>query len=258
MVDVRLSSAGQRVWQILPLHPASLAYRYSPYHGASTFGCNSLLVSPEHLADEGLLGRDELASPQFPEGRIDYGAVARVKQRLLDKACARFKQKRPSEDYTRFCAENAAWLDDYSLFTALSARYLDTAWNRWPQEIRQRRPEALAGLRTELGESLEDIKIAQYFFSRQWIGLRTRLQEKGIRILGDLPIYVPFHSTDVWAHPHLFMLDPAGDPLAVSGVPPDYFSPRCSPLTNLPSNRLPLGRVITPRPVCSPSTKSPV
>jgi 4-alpha-glucanotransferase len=219
-----LSSAGQRVWQILPLNPTSLAYRYSPYRGASTFGCNSLLVSPEHLADEGLLDRDELASPQFPEGRIEYGAVARVKQRLLDKACARFKQKRPSEDYTRFCAENAAWLDDYALFTALSARYPDTAWNRWPQEIRQRRPEALAGLRAEMGESLEDIKIAQYIFSRQWAGLRTRLQEKGIRIFGDLPIYVPFHSADVWAQPHLFMLDPAGDPLAVSGVPPDYFS----------------------------------
>jgi 4-alpha-glucanotransferase len=219
-----LHAAGQRVWQILPLNPTTRTYQHSPYHGASSFAGSPLLVSPEHLAGEGLLDRDELPPPEFPEGRIDYAAVAQAKLRLLDRACARFKQRLPSEDYSRFCAENAMWLDDYALFAALSACHPDTAWNRWPHDILQRQPEALTRLRAELGDLLEDLKIVQYFFCRQWIGLRTHCREKGIRILGDLPIYVPFHSADVWAHPQLFMLAETGSPLAVSGVPPDYFS----------------------------------
>ena len=110
-----LHSAGQRVWQILPLNPTTHTYRHSPYHGASTFACNPLLISPELLAAEGFLDRDELPPPEFPESRIDYAAAAQVKQGLLDRACARFRQRLPREDYTRFCAENAAWLDDYVL-----------------------------------------------------------------------------------------------------------------------------------------------
>jgi 4-alpha-glucanotransferase len=219
-----LHAAGQRVWQILPLNPTTPAYQHSPYHGASAFACNPLLISPEHLAAEGLLDRDELPSHEFPEGRVDYAAVAPEKKRLLDKACAQFKQRKPGEDYARFCAENDAWLDDFTLFTALSTRYPDVMWNRWPHDVQQRHPEALARLRAELGDRLEDLKIVQYFFFRQWVGLRAYCREKGIRIFGDLPIYVPFHSADVWAHPRLFKLDETGSPLAVSGVPPDYFS----------------------------------
>ena len=219
-----LHSAGQRVWQILPLNPTTHTYWHSPYHGASTFACNPLLISPEHLAAEGLLDQDELPPPEFPEGRIDYAAAAQVKQRLLHRVCARFKQRLPNEDYTRFCAENAAWLDDYTLFAALSARHTGTAWNRWPPEIQQRQPTALARLRAELRDLLEDLKIVQYLFCRQWIELRTYCRKKGVRIFGDLPIYVPFHSADVWAHPQLFKLDDTGSPVAVSGVPPDYFS----------------------------------
>jgi 4-alpha-glucanotransferase len=219
-----LHSAGQRVWQILPLNPTAPAYQYSPYHGASTFACNPLLVSAEHLAAEGLLDQDDIPPPVLPEDRIDYAGVAQVKQRLLDKACARFRQRLPVEDYARFCAENAAWLDDYALFAALNARFPDTAWNRWPGEFQQREPEALARLQSELHDAIEDLKIVQYFFCRQWIGLKANCHEKGIRIFGDLPIYVPFHSADVWAHPRLFKLDETGSPLAVSGVPPDYFS----------------------------------
>jgi 4-alpha-glucanotransferase len=219
-----LHSAGQRVWQILPLNPTTPTYQHSPYHGASAFAGNPLLVSVEQLADEGLLDRDEISPHESPEGRIDYAAVARVKQGLLDTACARFRQRLPGEDYTRFCAENAGWLDDYALFAALNARFPDTPWNRWPGEFQQRRPEALAQLQVELRNPLEDLRIAQYFFHRQWSGLKKYCHEKGIRVFGDLPIYVPFHSADVWACPRLFKLDETGRPLAVSGVPPDYFS----------------------------------
>jgi 4-alpha-glucanotransferase len=219
-----LHTTGQRVWQILPLNPTNPAYQHSPYHGVSTFAFNPLLISPEHLAAEGLLDRDEIPPPEFPESRIDYAAVALKKKLLLDKACAQFKQRLPGEDYFRFCAENDAWLDDYTLFAALSTRYPDVMWNRWPYEIQLRHPETLKRLRAELSDCLEDLKIGQYLFFRQWIGLRAYCREKGIRILGDLPIYLPFHSADVWAHPRLFKLDKSGNPLAVSGVPPDYFS----------------------------------
>ena len=182
-----LHSAGQRVWQILPLNPTTPAYQYSPYHGAATFACNPLLISPEHLAAEGLLDQDDIPPPVLPEDRIDYAAVARVKQRMLDKACARFKQRLPGEDYVRFCAENAAWLDEYALFAALNARFPDTAWNRWPGEFQQRQPEALTQLQAERRDSIEDLKIVQYFFSRQWIGFKTYCHGKGIRIFGDCP-----------------------------------------------------------------------
>jgi 4-alpha-glucanotransferase len=134
------------------------------------------------------------------------------------------RQRLPIEDYTRFCAKAIEWLDDYALFAALSAHYSGAAWNRWPLEIQQRRPEVLTRLRAEFEGVLENIKIIQYFFYRQWNRLRRYLGERGIRVFGDLPIYVPFHSADVWVHPHLFRLDETGTPLAVSGVPPDYFS----------------------------------
>jgi 4-alpha-glucanotransferase len=219
-----LHSAGQHVWQILPVNPTTPTYQHSPYHATSAFAFNPLLISPELLAADGLLGTGDLQPPALPEDRIDYATVAGFKQRLLEGACRRFKQRLPDERYTRFCAQNAAWLDDYALFTGLSARYPDTAWNRWPPELFRRQPETLAGLQSDPGGLLEDLKIGQYFFHRQWLALKAHCQARRIRVLGDLPIYVPFHSTDVWAHPQLFKLDDAGNPLAVSGVPPDYFS----------------------------------
>jgi len=219
-----LHAAGQHVWQFLPVNPTTPTYQHSPYHATSAFAFNPLLVSPELLAADGLLDAGDLQPPALPEGRIDYALVAGFKQRVLDEACRRFKRRLPDEGYTRFCVQNAAWLDDYVLFAALSHRYPDTTWNRWPPELRQRQPETLNGLQTDLGSILEDLKIGQYFFHRQWLELRAHCQARGIRMFGDLPIYVPFHSADVWAHPHLFKLDEAGNLLAVSGVPPDYFS----------------------------------
>jgi 4-alpha-glucanotransferase len=220
-----LHSAGQRVWQILPLNPAHSAYGHSPYHSVSSFACDPLLISPARLAAEGLLEREELPAPELQRGRIDCAAVAGMKQGLLGKACARFRRRLPEEGcYTRFCTENSAWLEDDAFFNALSERYRGTVWNRWPSEIQQRRPEALARLRAELEEAIDHAKITQYFFHRQWRGLRAYLRERGIRIFGDLPIYVPLHSADVWCRQPLFSLDEAGNPSTASGVPPDYFS----------------------------------
>lgn len=220
-----LSDAGQSVWQVLPVTPASPAYDYSPYHGTSAFALDPLLVSPELLAADGLLD-DPHPHPDtdFPEERIEYPAVARFKQALLDEACHRFRRRTPDHDYIRFRAENTSWLEDYARFTALAASHSPRPWDRWPPDLRDRTPAAIRRLELEMRDAIEDIKIVQYLLHRQWDRLRTYAVAKSIRLIGDLPIYVPHACTDVWAHPELFQLDESGRPSAVSGVPPDYFS----------------------------------
>ncbi len=141
-----LSDAGQRVWQVLPITPASPAYDFSPYHSTSAFAFYPLLVSPELLASDGLIDDKPLPpDPAFPEEHIDYPAVARFKQALLDEACRRFRRRMPDHDYTRFCAGNAAWIEDYARFTALSVRHSQRSWDRWPPDIRDRTPARMSG-----------------------------------------------------------------------------------------------------------------
>jgi 4-alpha-glucanotransferase len=220
-----LHAAGQRMWQILPLNPTEGAFGHSPYHSVSCFAFNPLLISPEVLAEEGWVdGTDLQQRNRLPEGRIDYAAVGALKRRLLEKACRRFRERMPDTGYEYFCMENAYWIDDYALFSALSARHAHIAWDRWPSPARGRSSVDMKRLRKELHDSIEKLKIEQYLFYRQWTALRSYCWEKCIHLFGDLPIYVPFHSADVWAHRTLFKLDRFHRPLAVSGVPPDYFS----------------------------------
>ena len=220
-----LHAAGQRIWQILPLNPTEGAFGHSPYHSVSCFAFNPLLISPELLAAEGLVdSSDLLQRRRLPEGRVDYAAVVAFKRRLLEKACRRFRQQMPDTGYERFCGENAFWIDDYALFSALSAHHTDITWDRWPPKTRYRSPMEIRRLRRELHGPIEHLKIEQYLFYRQWLSLRSYCREKCIHLFGDLPIYVPFHSADVWAHRQLFKLDRFYRPLVVSGVPPDYFS----------------------------------
>ncbi len=220
-----LCAAGQRIWQVLPLNPTEAASGHSPYHSVSCFAFNPLLISPEALAAEGLLDRPDLQlRTRMPEGRIDYLAAEACKRRLLAKACQRFRQHLPDSGYERFCAENATWLDDYALFTELSARFANATWDRWPEAARGRRSAELKRLRKALETPVETRKIEQYLFYRQWMNLLSYCRERRIRLFGDLPIYVPFHSADVWSHQRLFKLNRCHRPAAVSGVPPDYFS----------------------------------
>jgi 4-alpha-glucanotransferase len=221
----RLHAAGQRIWQILPLNPTAAASGHSPYHSASCFAFNPLLISPEVLAEEGWVDRTDL-HPQrrLPVTRVDYGAVGAFKRRLLDKACRRFRRRMPEAGYERFCAENAFWIDDYALFSALAAQQPKVSWNRWPSKIRAHRSTEIRRLREELHDPVENLKIEQYLFYRQWQNLRSYCREKRVHLFGDIPIYVPFDSADAWAHRQLFRLDRFDRPLAVSGVPPDYFS----------------------------------
>jgi 4-alpha-glucanotransferase len=216
-----LAAAGQRIWQVLPLGPTG--YGDSPYQLFSAFAGNPLLISLEMLADEGLLTAGELAqAPEFPADQVDYGRVIRFKMPLLRAAYKRFES---SAEFDSFRNENAAWLDDFSLFMALKEAHGGEAiWSRWEPQIAARQPAALAEWRARLAEDIAALQFTQYLFFRQWRALHDYARDRGIQIMGDLPIYVAHDSADVWANPRLFQLDEQGDPAVMSGVPPDYFS----------------------------------
>jgi 4-alpha-glucanotransferase len=220
-----LHAAGQRVWQLLPVNPTEAASGHSPYHSTSCFALNPLLISPELLAAEGLLDRTALAPGlRLPAGRVASRPAAAVKQRLLAEACRQFGRRLPDPGYEAFCTEHRFWLDDFALFSTLGDRYPGTPWHRWPAEARWRRPADLRRLHRELREPIDRRRIEQYLAYRQWGGLRHTCRARAVHLFGDIPIYVPFHSADVWANRELFRLDRSHRPRAVSGVPPDYFS----------------------------------
>ncbi len=218
------AEAGQRYWQILPLNPTDPIYGNSPYLSVSAFALNPLLISPELLYRDGLLQKSDLASsPSFREGFVDYGLTMETKERLLDKAFERWQGKESSE-FLSFCSEQAFWLNDYALFTALRRRFAGKSWTDWPKALRDRRKDALAEAEKAEAEVILGIKFRQFILHRQWHQLKEHCAQRGVRIIGDLPIYVEHGSADVWCAPHLFKLDKNGHPIAVAGVPPDYFS----------------------------------
>lgn len=221
-----LADAGQRVWQVLPLNPTDPYYGNSPYSSISAFAGNTLLVSPELLIADGLLlARDLEPMPRFPQGRCDFPKAARFKDRLLETACRNFrKQGKKQEDFETFCREHAFWLDDFALFTVIKTGLGGLAWDRWPEDLRDRRPDALEAVRRDKRVEIESVKLRQYLFFDQWRRLKASCADRGILLFGDLAIYVSFDSSDVWAHPGIFKLDDQRRPIAVSGVPPDYFS----------------------------------
>ncbi len=221
-----LAAAGQTYWQVLP--PSPTGYGNSPYAGLSAFAGNPLLISPERLVQAGHLDEADLADvPAFPAGRVAYEPVEHYKNGLLERAFARFQSNAPEAQraaFARFCATEAAWLDDYCLFAALKER-LVSSWNEWPADLAQRRPEALASWRQALAQQVAGQKYRQWQFFEQWLALKRYANEHGVLIIGDIPIFVSLDSADVWAGPELFHLDQDLRPTVVSGVPPDYFSP---------------------------------
>ncbi|MBG0775347.1 MAG: 4-alpha-glucanotransferase [Desulfovibrionaceae bacterium] len=219
-----LAATGQSVWQILPLSPTDTASYDDPYHSIGAFAGNPLLISPELLADRGLLDAKDLrTAPSFPADRVDYPAVTAWKTRVLDRAVAAFLASPPPE-FGAFCAREAAWLEDFALFSALKARQGGAPWARWPEGVRLRRKAALATARRTERKALERARALQFLFHRQWDRLKHRANALGVSLFGDMPIYVDLESADVWANPGLFKLGPDMRPLFVSGVPPDYFS----------------------------------
>jgi 4-alpha-glucanotransferase len=222
-----LATAGQTYWQVLPLSPTG--YGDSPYAGLSAFAGNPMLISPEKLVQAGHLSAADLADvPAFPDERVDFGPVIQYKNDLLGRAFAKFKARAAADQraaFARFCAEQSYWLDEFSLFIALKDR-LVCSWNEWGTDLAQRRPEALGHWRQALAGEIESHKYRQWQFFEQWLALKRYANQRGVRIIGDIPIFVSMDSADVWANTHLFRFDADLQPEVVSGVPPDYFSPR--------------------------------
>jgi 4-alpha-glucanotransferase len=220
-----LAEANQGFWQILPLNPIDPAYGNSPYHSIAAIAGNPLLISPELLRKDGLVSNKDNEAASFSRtGRVDYPAVIRYKVPLFHLAFERFQKKRDRDDYGRFCAGNAFWLDDFAFFVALKSNFHGQMWCEWPLEIRDKQPHALHALNKELHDRIELEKFLQYLFYNQWSALKQYCNEKGIQVIGDIPIYVDYDSVDVWTHPEIFKLDENKRPAAVAGVPPDYFS----------------------------------
>ena len=220
-----LFESRQRFWQILPLNPTEPGHGNSPYHSMSAFAGNPLMISPELLANEGLVPRERLSDlPDFPQDRVDYEKVVSWKLNFFREAYGTFKRMGENRGYKDFCEEHAVWLDDFALFGALKAHFQGKMWTDWPEALRDRRPEALQAARDMLGEASDSVCFLQYIFFRQWQALKKYCNERGIHLIGDIPIYVVHDSVDVWAHPDQFNLDREKRPLTVAGVPPDYFS----------------------------------
>ncbi len=220
-----LERAGQGLWQILPLNPTEPAYGNSPYHSISSFAFNPVLASPEALVRDGLIDAGDLPSREaFSQGRALYGAAAEVRERLFSIAHERFRSRGGDEDYEAFCTEHAHWLEAFALFTALRARFRGSPWPSWPPGLRDREPAALDSAREDLAYELDRVRFVQYLLHRQWQALRSHCRDRGVALIGDMPIYVVLDSADVWVAPHCFKLDEKKQPTAVAGVPPDYFS----------------------------------
>jgi len=221
-----LAETGQSLWQILPLGHTS--YGNSPYMCLSAFGGNPYLISLEELVKEGLLDQTDIENPpDFPNNRVDYGRAINYKMPLLAKSFEKFKEKssiRYPEDYYTFSETNAFWLEDYALFTALKEEHNGQVWTQWEEGAATRQLDALVQWRNRLADRIEFWKYLQYQFFKQWLALKSYCHEKGISIIGDIPVYVAHDSAEVWAHRRQFHLDEQGNPLVVAGVPPDYFS----------------------------------
>jgi 4-alpha-glucanotransferase len=221
-----LSAAGQKLWQVLPLNPTG--YGDSPYQCFSAFAGNPLMISLEGLRDQGVLHNSDLGPrPLFPEEFVDYGAVIEFKMGVLRRAAEAFfadGSRADLAEFDDFCERARPWLDDFALFMAAKDAHHGVMWTAWDAKLRRRDADALAKFSRERAREVKAQKYWQFEFFRQWQKLKVYCQQRDIRFMGDMPIYVAHDSADVWAHPELFYLDEEGAPTVVSGVPPDYFS----------------------------------
>lgn len=218
-----LRNAGQTYWQILPLYPTS--FGDSPYQSFSTFAGNPYFISLEALIDEGVLTREECDAAGFgpPAGAVDYEKLYHARYPLLRRAYERSGVTKDPE-YLRFLEGNGWWLSDYALFMAVKDRFGGVPWTQWAEDIRLRWGFAMDYYRRELYFDIEFQQYLQFKFFQQWNKLKNYANERGVKIIGDIPIYVAMDSADAWSHPELFQLDENNTPTAVAGCPPDGFS----------------------------------
>ncbi|MDR1914813.1 MAG: 4-alpha-glucanotransferase [Clostridiales bacterium] len=253
-----VKNAGLKLWQILPLGPTS--FGDSPYQSFSTFAGNHYLISPDILREQGYLTDEDLYDkPYFPNDKVDYGPVITYKMNIFHKAHDRFSATLTKQsDYLAFCVKNAEWLNDYALFMAAKEYFINKRQNdfddtrelvafrksnekfltenqirdyyygavcsSWPEDLAKHDPVAVKNWTDKLLKDVEFFKFLQYEFFREWALVKEYANDAGIKIIGDIPIFVAMDSSDTWANKNLFQLDERGYPLAVAGVPPDYFS----------------------------------
>lgn len=223
-----LEESGQHLWQILPL--THTGFGDSPYQSFSAFAGQPLLITPEHLLELGFITQADLADcPECDDEQVDYGSVIPWKQKIFRLAFGRYQERRESYQdfnyaFTAFIRDESYWLDDYALFMACKDANNGASWLEWDDEYRVPTPAFLAKLRVSLADSIEFYQFLQFLFFTEWKALKEYANQKDIRIIGDIPIFVSMDSADVWANKHLFQLDSRGYPLKVAGVPPDYFS----------------------------------
>lgn len=221
-----LKQSGNKLWQVLPLNPTG--YGDSPFQCFSASAGNPLLVSLEKLVEQGLLSQSDIEpATSFPSDTVDYDAVFRDRIPILSKAAHTFFHRaegKERKDFELFCQANADWLNDFSLFMSCKHAHAGLPWTKWETDIAGREPHALQESMTVFAAQIDEIKYCQFEFFRQWQALRSYAHTRGIRIIGDIPVYVAHDSADVWAHRQFFSLAPDGNPTKVAGVPPDYFS----------------------------------
>lgn len=218
-----LAEAGQSYWQVLPLSPTGCGD--SPYQAVSSAAGNPYFIDLDLLCEEGLLDRGAVEAVNWggDAARCDYGALFRYRLNILRPACDA-AQQRLSGELAEFCAQSSDWLEDYALYMALKNRFKQHPWFEWDEAYMRRETQALKSAASELDGDIRFFKTLQFLFDRQWRGLREYAKARGVKIIGDIPFYVPCDSADVWANPRLFKLDDKLAPTALSGCPPDAFT----------------------------------
>lgn len=216
-----LKRSHQRFWQILPVNPTG--FGNSPYQSPCAFAGNTLLIDLEQLLSDELLQSSDFDGIFFGEDeeKVDFDAVTCTKNTLLEKAFSRFS---PTGDYFSFESENAYWLDDYALFSSIKEAHGGKPWHEWDDDARNYSPDMAKVYAESFSDRVKFFKFGQYIFFKQWSALRAYAQDNGIEIIGDIPIYVSYDSSDVWTARQLFQLDQSGLPTRVAGCPPDAFS----------------------------------
>jgi 4-alpha-glucanotransferase len=221
-----LHATGQGYWQMLPV--GEIGPGNSPYMSSSSFAGNVLLIDFQELASSGWLSPEEILPPveMLPE-KVDFGCVIPYRMARLRLAFLRFNTTNNSEllrSFNLFCELQSAWLNDYATFMTIADLYPGKVWSEWPEELIQRSASAISRIQKQYGDEIKFWQFVQWCFDRQWHALKRYANANGVRLIGDVPIFVAYHSADVWANQALFNLDKRGKPLTVAGVPPDYFS----------------------------------
>jgi len=220
-----LEAGKQRLWQVLPIGPTG--YGNSPYAALSAFAGNPLLISLEHLADRGWIDHKRLENLPAPTASIHFDDVIATKIPLLEEAARNFLHKHDTATWSRYEAytrTNWTWLEHYALYAVLRKKFKGDPWNAWPEELARRNQNALEKIRRDYAEDIAIQQILQFAFDDQWSALRAYCTQRGIKLIGDIAIFVNYDSADVWTRPDLFELDENLAPVRVAGVPPDYFS----------------------------------